>query len=287
MSSIYDLKIFIQSNPQQELAAKVSSFSFNKYGFKNIEIIKLKDVHQLNINFNKEYLRGGKKIFYDEKDLQSFTLLRFLPPKIYNDFCLIIDPDVFAVKNPARVLENYLNNQKYKLLCTEKNNSFKSEVCIINCKDFNLWNFDKLIYDLFDKRVDYQELINFNFLDKEKIGKLDNCLNVCDNIDENTIFLHTTNRLTQPWKEGLEVDFKVHVSKINYMKNFVKKMIGKKHNSKIFEKKYKQHPNQNVLKFVENEFKNAYAKNFITENDIKFSIQNKFISNKFVEKLNL
>jgi len=109
MSSIYDLKIFIQSNPQQELAAKVSSFSFNKYGFKNIEIIKLKDVHQLNINFNKEYLRGGKKIFYDEKDLQSFTLLRFLPPKIYNDFCLIIDPDVFAVKNPARVLENYLN----------------------------------------------------------------------------------------------------------------------------------------------------------------------------------
>ena len=42
MRTIYDLKIFIQSNPQQELAAKVSSFSFHKFGFKNIEIIKLK-----------------------------------------------------------------------------------------------------------------------------------------------------------------------------------------------------------------------------------------------------
>ena len=41
-------------------------------------------------------------------DLQSFTLLRFLPPKLYDDFCLIIDPDVFMVKDPAHILESYL-----------------------------------------------------------------------------------------------------------------------------------------------------------------------------------
>ena len=75
MSSIYDLKIFIQSNPKQELAAKVSSFI--KHGYKNVEILKLNSVKELKNNFNKTFFRGGKKIVYDLDDLQSFTLLRF------------------------------------------------------------------------------------------------------------------------------------------------------------------------------------------------------------------
>ena len=287
MRTIYDLKIFIQSNPQQELAAKVSSFSFHKFGFKNIEIIKLKDVNELNDKFNKGYLRGGKKIIYDEKDLQSFTLLRFLPPKIYNDYCLIIDPDVFAVKDPADILENYISLKNFKLFCTKKNDNFKSEVCLLNCKSFNLWDFDQIITDLFNNKIDYQKLINFSFIDQEKIGKLDHCLNVWDNINEKTTLLHTTNRLTQPWKEGLDIDFKIYVSKMNYFKNLTKKILRQKHNDKIFEKKYKPHPNSNVVSFVEKIFKEAYSNNFITVNDIQFSIENKFISNKFIEIIKL
>ena len=66
-------------------------------------------------------------------------------------------------------------------------------------------------------------MINFSFIDQEKIGKLDHCLNVWDNINEKTTLLHTTNRLTQPWKEGLDIDFKIYVSKMNYFKNLTKK----------------------------------------------------------------
>ena len=62
MSSIYDLKIFIQSNQKQELAAKVSSFSFKKHGFKNVEILRLNNVIELKNNSDKTYFRGGKKI---------------------------------------------------------------------------------------------------------------------------------------------------------------------------------------------------------------------------------
>lgn len=287
MKTIYDLKIFIQSNPQQELAAKVSSFSFHKFGFKNTEIIKLKDTNELNDKFNKRYLRGGKRISYNKNDLQSFTLLRFLPPKIYNDYCLIIDPDVFAVKDPANILENYVNSKKFQIFCTKKNDKFKSEVCLINCKSFNLWNFDQIITDLFNYKIDYQKLIDLSFIDKEKIGKLDNCLNVWDDINEKTTLLHTTNRLTQPWKEELDIDFKVYVSKIDYFKNLIKKILRQKHNNKIFEKKYKTHPNSNVINFVEKIFKEAYSNNFISAKDINFSIENKFISNKFIERLKL
>tara|TARA_Y100000591_G_scaffold332578_1_gene370490 strand:- start:7144 stop:8007 length:864 start_codon:yes stop_codon:yes gene_type:complete len=287
MRSIYDLKIFIQSNPQQELAAKVSSFSFNKFGFKNIEIIKLKDIVELNDKFNKKYLRGGKKIVYDEKDLQSFTLLRFLPPKIYDDYCLVIDPDVFAVKDPANILENYVNSKNFQIFCTKKNGNFKSEVCLINCKNFDLWSFDQIITDLFNNKIDYQRLINFDFVDQEKIGNLNNSLNVWDDIDEKTTLLHTTNRLTQPWKEGLKIDFKVYISKMNYIKNFIKRILKQKHNNKIFEKKYKTHPNSMVLNYVEEIFKEAYIENFITADDINFSIKNNFISKKFIERLKL
>ena len=76
MNSIYNLKIFIQSNPNQELAAKVSAYSFSKYGFNNITIMKLKENQVLNKYFYSEFFRGGSKKIYDPNDLQSFTFLR-------------------------------------------------------------------------------------------------------------------------------------------------------------------------------------------------------------------
>ena len=162
------------------------------------------------------------------------------------------------VKDPAHILESYLKASKKKLLCTQINNKFKSEVCVVNCKIFDLWDFDKILENLFNKKIDYQDIINFDFIDQSKIGILDKGLNSLDNIDNETYFLHTTNRITQPWKEGLDIDFSIHISKINYLKNFINKWIGRKYNSKIFEKKYNLHPNQKVLNFVENTFREAY-----------------------------
>ena len=95
-----NIKIFIQTNPQQELAAKVSKYSFNKFGFNNVELLKLNNVELLKNNFGKKYYRNGKLVEFDPYDLQSFTLLRFLPPKLIDDdFCLVVDPDVFATSN--------------------------------------------------------------------------------------------------------------------------------------------------------------------------------------------
>jgi len=287
MKSIYDLKIFIQSNPQQELAAKVSSYSFKRFGFKNIEILHLNNIKELKDKFNKRYLRSGKKIIFKKNDLQSFTLIRFLPPKIFNDFCLIIDPDVFAVKNPAESLKHYIKSKNNKIFCTKKNDKFKSEVYILNCKNFDLWNFDKIIDDLFTNKLDYQKLINFEFLNKNLIGELECNFNVWDKIDEKTILLHTTNRITQPWKEDLNIDFKIYTSKINFLKNYINKILGRNHNSKIFEKKYKPHPNMIVSNFVENIFKEAYINNYINYEEILYAIANNYISKKFIKKLKL
>ena len=55
MRSLSNLKIYIQSNPQQELAAKVSSYSFIKYGFKNVEILKLHEINSLKDKFCRSF----------------------------------------------------------------------------------------------------------------------------------------------------------------------------------------------------------------------------------------
>ena len=43
MSSISNLKIYIQSNPNKNLLQKYQLF-FSKYGFKNVEILKLHEI---------------------------------------------------------------------------------------------------------------------------------------------------------------------------------------------------------------------------------------------------
>ena len=74
---------------------------------------------------------------------------------------------------------------------------------------------------MFLGKVDYQDIINFNFLSADKIGNLNENFNVWDKLNDSTIFLHTTNRLTQ-LETRAQVDFKIHTSKYNYLKFFEK-----------------------------------------------------------------
>ena len=74
---------------------------------------------------------------------------------------------------------------------------------------------------------------------------------------------------------------------MNYFKNLTKKILRQKHNDKIFEKKYKPHPNSNVVSFVEKIFKEAYSIILLLSTISNFQSKNKFISNKFIERLKL
>ena len=111
---------------------------------------------------------------------------------------------------------------------------------LINCNNnFKLWNFDKIIEDIFSQKIDYNKLINLDFIEEKKIGLLGPSFNSLDQIYKDTILLHTSNRITQPWKEGLNIDFTVSASKYIYCKNLIKKIVGLKHNEKILKKNTK------------------------------------------------
>ena len=278
------MKIYIQSNRIQEIAAKVSSETFNSFGLSS-KIVFVEDYKEITKYFGKSYLRKGKKVIFKD-DLQSFTLLRFLIPELSDSKSpiMIIDPDIFAIKNPISILNEIKNDQK--LYCTFIDNKPRTEMMVLNPKS-KFWSFEKILKDLFDLKIDYDDLFKLKFLSYSSLEKLDRKYNSLDEINYETVLLHTTNRKTQPWKEGLKIDFEVHASKFNKFCNYFKKIIGLKYNEEIIGNYYKKHPNNEVIDYLVKIFNNAYKNNVISKDDLLNSSKKRYISNDFLKKLEL
>ncbi len=97
-------KVFIQSNKKQYLGALLAKYSMEKYLPNRSDIT----VQIMNVDDNmkdyfksfygKEYFHNGVSMKYNPLDLQSFTLVRFMPPQLmgYEGRAVVIDPDIFT-----------------------------------------------------------------------------------------------------------------------------------------------------------------------------------------------
>ena len=281
------MKVYIQSNSYQRLAAKVAAYSFKKQGVSDVNIIDIDDFPILKKKIGAVYLRNGKKTVY-KNDLQSFTLLRFFPPKLnsYKGKLLIVDPDVFSVKSPMSIM-NFLNNDNNKfLVCTSYNENFRSEVMLVDADKIR-WDYEKILFDLFNLKIDYSDLINLKFIDSNLIQTAPSIYNQQDNIIDKTIILHTTNRITQPWKEGLNIDFESYANWYSVLKNLIKRLIGREYSKKILSKYYLSHPNTQVNHFVLELFKESFKEGIFNKEEIIDAVNKKFISKTFYQKLEI
>ena len=104
------------------------------------------------------------------------------------------------------------NNNDSNLACTFYNEIARSEMMVINSNKIS-WKFENIINDLFNFKVDYSQLMKLNFDNSLKILQIEKKYNTHDILDKNTVLLHTTNRITQPWKIGLDIDFERYYSK--------------------------------------------------------------------------
>lgn len=280
------MKIFICTNKFQKTAAKVSAYSFYKLGYNNIEIIEIEQNEILKNKLNSYYLRNGKLTKFVD-DLQSFTLLRFLPFTQKKDKrCLIIDPDIFALQNPKELINNIYLNNDFKIACTKINNKYRSEVIFLNNIDFN-WSYEDLINDLFNHKVDYKELIDLSSNKYfSNIIQLPDIFNHHDKIANDTLFLHTTKRITQPWKEGLKINFyKEDISFLYRIKQRIKKTLNLSYNKSAIANFYTKHPNKKVYDVVLKLFKESLGSNTLNKNELLEALNNKYISKIFFEKI--
>ena len=276
------MKIFIQSNSSQSIAAKVAKYSFERFGC-HVEIMYVEENKILKDKLNKRMLRDKKIVKY-KNDLQSFTLLRFFAPALnnYNEKILVVDPDIFALKCPKELFSE-IDNNEHDIACTFYNGLPRSEMMLLNAKKVN-WNFKDIIEKLFNFELDYSDLMNLSFHKNLKIKNINKKYNSHDNINSDTVLLHTTNRLTQPWKEGLKINFeKSRISKYYKFKQYIKKFLKRDHDKDILYNFFQPHPNKEVISAVKNLFIEAKRNDYIKDHEIKIEIEKNNISRKIFE----
>lgn len=273
-----ELRAFVQSNNKQLIGAKVAKYCLEKELKIETEILNVDELPNLNLEYLR-YKRGGKWIVYDPKDLQSFTLVRFLPPTLMNfkGFALVIDPDIFALKDLSEVLE-ICHSGKFSIAARRKNQSYDSSVMIMNCQSLQgKYSWNLILENLRNGTLDYVDLMSLNLPDID-IQELDSRFNSWDFFDSTTLFLHTTNRITQPWKTGLKIDF-VRKDPGKYLgvvpKKIMLKFLGK------WPARYQEHPDGQIIEKFFELSRQAILGDYLALGDLDDAIRSKSIRSDF------
>ena len=204
-------KVFICTNNQQLLGAKVAKYTLEKYAESSdlsVEILNSDEGSELDRMAGKNYLRGGKLHEFSITDLQSWTLLRFSPPELmnYQGRAVVIDPDVFSVRaDVSQLFELDMKNKAILAKPGKGEGVWASSVMLLDCTKLSHWSLESIVDGMLAQALDYRKVMDLEG-EVEIVGQLGDEWNRFDRIDDQTKFLHTTNRLTQPWRTGLPVD---------------------------------------------------------------------------------
>ncbi len=211
------MKVFIQTNERQWLGALVSAYSLKRNSAHpeafEVETMHVKDFPFLAAKEGQPFLRGGVTRVWHMHDLQSFTPLRFMPPKLmgHEGRAVVIDPDIFAVGDVCELLNRDMEGKavmgRRRSHKPEKAWQIATSVMLMDCEKLSNWRPEEEFDELFRFERDYKDWIVLAHEPAERIGVLEDCWNDFDHLDGNTKLLHNTKRRTQPWKTGLPVDY--------------------------------------------------------------------------------
>lgn len=241
-------RVFIQSNNKQFLGAVLARFALKKNSTHpepfNVEILNVDELDAFKNFRGKKYLRDGQEVVYNPNDLQSFTLSRFMPPELmdYQGRAIVIDPDIFSITNIDELFNFDLKDRA--MAACRKKNAWDSSVMLLDCGKLGHWRVADFLNKLENKEADYTTIMSL--ANETSASELPRVWNSLDYLDENTKMLHTTNRLTQPWKTGLKIDFvRKPFPKIFGLipKEWPLRLMGK------YPMTYQPHPDKNIEKF--------------------------------------
>lgn len=208
--------VFIQANARQMLGAKISAWSYKKASARpdsfNVRIIDAAEYPRLMAS-GQSILRAGHIRAWDPDDLQSFTPLRFAPPKMmgWKGKAVVTDPDCFGVGDIADLLDRDMGGKAVMAVPrpghNKRNDYIATSVMLLDCAKLTNWDIDRDLDDLFAHKFDYIDWIELKRQDPATIGLLEPEWNNFDTLTPRTKILHTTKRRTQPWKAGLPIDY--------------------------------------------------------------------------------
>jgi hypothetical protein len=273
------IEFFIQANNKQLIGAKIAQAAIMRQCGILPTILNVSDATNLGLQ-NLSYMRDGKRVNYNASDLQSFTLVRFLPPTIMNfeGFSIVIDPDIFAIKNLSGLISQ-TDNKDFSVLACKKKESFDSSVMIINNEKFkSLYSWQKIIENLNSGVLDYKDLMSLN-IPNLKVKDLDRIFNSLDYFSSDTVFVHTTNRLTQPWKTGLKIDFTRNNPGYYFgliPKKLVFKILGR------YPSRYKKHPDPKIEELFFDLARSAIKDGYLSIDEIRQAIAMGFVRKDFL-----
>jgi hypothetical protein len=214
------MAVFIHTNPQQMVGAKLAAYALRKHSRHNdqfdVQVLNLWDFPHLTQREGQTYRRKGRMATWRNRDLQSFSPLRFLPPQLmnYQGRAVLIDPDIFALADIHELLSRDMQGKA--LWCRKghpekpTDQNYNTSVMLLDCAKLRHWDWDRRIDDMFAHKFDYGDWIFLRDENPAAIGELEAEWNHWDTLTDQTKLLHNTERSTQPWKTGLPVDYNLN-----------------------------------------------------------------------------
>ncbi|MGD8937730.1 MAG: hypothetical protein PVF07_14725 [Thiogranum sp.] len=269
-------RVYIHTNEKQWVGALVAAYALKRNSANpdafNVEFLQVKDFDFLKRREGQPFLRGGVTRIWRLDDLQSFTPLRFLPPKLmgYQGRAIVIDPDIFAVGDVNELFERDMQGKavmgRHRSANRDKGQCVATSVMLMDCDRLRHWDAEKEFDELFRYERDYKEWICLRDEPPENIGYLEDEWNDFDRLTPATRMLHNTKRRTQPWKTGLPVDFTPADKLKKYpLLALLNRARGQLFGEYAFLGRYRQHPDRKQEQFFFGLLKECMEKGIVTE----------------------
>ncbi len=281
--------VFIQTNAKQMVGAIVAEHSFRRFS-DHADEFDIKIMDNRNYPFfaakeGKKFLRNGVWRNWVMSDLQSFTPTRFMPPELmgYRGKSVVVDPDVFALDDVWKLFT--MDMQGKAIWCrprktgsTDINGNMASSVMLLDNQKLKHWRVEEQFNSMFEGKLDYKDWVPLRNEPRESIGLLDDAWNHLDVLTKRTHFLHTTKRITQPWKTGLRVDFRPSdkfskIPVVGWAMTLRRKMFGEY----ALMGRYRQNPDQNQENFFFGLVKECLDNGMLTMEQLEFEMKNNHV----------
>lgn len=263
--------LFIQANDRQMLGALLAKFAAERHRAETttfgVKIMHVETVSVFREFQGKKFKRGDETRIHDPNDLQSFTLTRFMPPELmgYTGRAVVIDPDIFALSDISELFTMDLKDNS--LAACKKNDAWDSSVMVLDCEKLTHWRIKEILESLENGSGNYRTWMQLKA--EKEVLELSRDWNSLDAITPTTKMLHTTQRLTQPWKTGLPIDF---------TPGTVPKLFGIIPRFWVtLPTHYLPHPDPTIEQFFIGLLKDALTCNAVTNEQLREAVMKKYV----------